>query len=303
MQCSHCSQPISGANAQFCNHCGAPIRQVQTIAAPTYILTPAVPQARKHIRSGFDVQLRQAPNGPQTQYYSSHQETYAVLDEQNGWYELRLGGGETGWLEAKYCADIANVAGDLSLPIPAVLMASGSTHVWAVFEPMPLAQIGYDSDDYHLMYQWIGAPAAHPPTMAGYVRSYQQLNVQTINQSASYRRSDTEVRTIGVSETITSYQMTVEDGRGSRRTVMFEQPPVKILPQVGDYLVIWGAVNQNGVCTMVQSIRRDLRDPSNGSVLVPLGTVERKGPPFNWVPALVFVALLVLLWVMFRFLR
>ena len=294
-QCPQCAQPLANANARFCNCCGTPLSQSQGRGQASTNTIAAVAGACRYIRSHFDVQLHDAPKGKVTSYYTSHHETYAVMEEQPGWYKLRLGGGQTGWVQAKHCEDVSNGASKLSIPIPSVLVAKNDHFVWATFEPMPLAQISYDSSDYRLMYAWIGSHAAREPNVTGYVRSCQQIGTRTIGQANSYRQSDTEATTVSYSATIHAYQMMVEDNRGARRTVTFEQPPVSFVPQVGDYLVIWGTVNQNGICELLQGIRRDLHDSSSGSIMLAPGLATRKEPPFNWLPVLIILAVIVLL--------
>ena len=292
-QCAQCSQPLPSPSARFCQVCGALVSQPQTLDQPAASTLAAISGASRYVRPSFDIQLRDAPRGQKLRYYVAHTQAYAVMEAQGAWYALRLGGGQIGWVERKHCADVANATGELALPIPSVLFYDGSHYVWATFEPMPLAQISYDSSDYRLMYQWVGELAARPPTMVGYVRSCQQIGTRTIGQANSYRQSDTEATTVSYSATIHAYQMLVEDSRSARRTVTFEQPPVSFLPQVGDYLVIWGTVNQNGICDLAQGIRRDLHDPSSGSVFVRLATASLKGPPTNWLRVFAIIVLLI----------
>lgn len=69
--------------------------------------------------------------------------------------------------------------------------------------------------------------------------------------------------------------------------------PVQVLPQIGDYLAVWGAVATNGVCTLAQGVRRDSRDPLQAQVLVTFANETLK-QPFQAGPAVV-VTLAVLL--------
>jgi uncharacterized protein YidB (DUF937 family) len=286
-RCVLCKHDVR-TGASFCAACGEP----QTSEAKRQASKLSLVRANRFVRPTHDIPIHSAPRGAKTSYFASHIHTYGVKGEDQGWLEIYLGAGHTGWLDTKRCTAVTDLTRDLSAPIPCFLVPDGSTYSWATYERMPLELIPCEGSDYRLMYHWIGNAASTPPAVKGRVQQLQQTGTRTVTYSHAVRQSDDEVTSQSVTQSVNTYQLMIEESSGVRRIVMIERP-VQVLPQIGDYLAVWGAVATNGICTLAQAVRRDPRQPSQAQVLVPLAQETLK-QPFQAGLAL-FVALAVIL--------
>jgi hypothetical protein len=196
---------------------------------------------------------------------------YQVLKVQGKAAAIWCGGQHIAWLPVNQCTDARISHSDISLAIPSFLepFAPGDTRRfrYKMVAPMPLAEIPYASEDYRVMYQWIGDAAHYRPNVIGYVRDVQIVGTRSESQSETRQRLFWNSHTVGAAETINLYQLDVEDLQGIRHSAAIHQR-ARYIPQRGDFVVLWLA-RQHEAAQLIQGIRRDQRNIAIGSVLMP----------------------------------